>query len=539
MEFSAFANRKRRSLPLAALILVLFVVAVLVTSRDSEARRKAAATGTTTTTTQSLPSQFDVRGIHGVPKGTEARSPIDSQLKAIGALQSALGTTLKIQYNGLTATPRRMFVDGGYLTQPRSADAEIIARNFLRQWAGIFRFSEDDLSNLKLKSRATLPDTETTILLFEQQINNRSVYHGEVLVNVNRSGQIIDVGGESFPQMSVNNSFAITPAQAVSIAAAGVAVPGFSPQSMGATHVLAAYGDLQPKYSTATKFSRGGVFGDDIVVEEILFPLGDEARCAYKFSLTTPRFNNIMWQNIVDAESGVILRRASLTSSVGPSGGGTGVGRRGTFRPDVQDLVEANGNAAGAQGKVFDTAPSAITGVGGFGGSTRTGTNPGNYVYSSPTYGAESPLPTDANGLGFRNSLVTARNEDPLMFSTTASTFTHAQLPSVLSQVLRGFQMRYILRRLLRLAGSICRPDRAAQKSQSRIPIELQLAQSAIRWRQKPRHETSRLTLPMVMAINRSQLTPRLCLPVFRCPTAAFFLRSSSRNTPKAQRLCC
>jgi len=175
------------------------------------------------------------------------------------------------------------------------------------------------------------------------------------------------------------------------------------------------------------------------VVEQIIFPLGDQARCAYKFSLTTPRFNNTMWQNIVDAETGTVLRRVSLTSSVGPGGGGTGVGRRATFRPDVQDMLEANGSAAGAQGKVFDAAPTAITGTGGFGGSTRTGTNPGNYVYTSPTYGVENPLPTDANGRGFRNSLVQARNENPLMFATTPATFNQAQLPSLLSQVLRGF----------------------------------------------------------------------------------------------------
>jgi len=162
-----------------------------------------------------------------------------------------------VQYNGLTATPRHLFVEGGYLTPPRAADPEIIARDFLHQWNGIFRFSDEDLNNLKLKSRATLPDTETTILLFEQQVNNRPVYHGEVLVNVSRNGQIIDAGGESFPQLSVTNSFLISPAQAISSAAAGVAVTGFSPQSLGTSPVLATYGELPPQYLQATKFSRG------------------------------------------------------------------------------------------------------------------------------------------------------------------------------------------------------------------------------------------------------------------------------------------
>ena len=38
---------------------------------------------------------------------------------------------------------------------------------------------------------------------------------------------------------------------------------------------------------------------------------------------------------------GEVLRRISLTSSFGPRGGGQGTGRLATFRPDVQDRVEA------------------------------------------------------------------------------------------------------------------------------------------------------------------------------------------------------
>jgi hypothetical protein len=159
------------------------------------------------------PAQMDVRGPDGVPKGTDLRQPSEEQLKAIGSLESLAGAPLVIQYNGLTATPRHLFSHSGYLTPPSAAQPEVIAREFLNRWRGIWRFSDDDLQNLRLRSRATLADTGTTVLLFEQHVDGVGVYKGEVLVNVNQAGQIISVGNESFPQMTVTNSFALSPAR--------------------------------------------------------------------------------------------------------------------------------------------------------------------------------------------------------------------------------------------------------------------------------------------------------------------------------------
>lgn len=384
------------------------------------------------------PAEIDVRGAFGVPRGTQLRAPSGVQLKAIGALEGKVGATLQVQYNGLTATPRQLFSYGKYLTPPSGDAPETIARNFISQQRAIFRFSDEDINNLRLKSRATVPDMGTTILLFEQMSNGLSVYKGEVLVNVNRNGQIMSVGGESFPQMAVSDAFTLTPEQAIVAAATSLGVNGFAPQAQGTKKVLTTYGDLPRQYIDEARYSGNGVFTDDIVVTRVVFPLGDEGRPAYNFVLTTPQYSGIMWNNIVDAQTGAVLRRTSLTSFVGPPGGGQGVGRRSTFRPDVQNLVEGNNAGATAVGKVFDGVPSALSGVHQFGKSTRTGISP-NFIYTTPTYGLESPLPTDANGRGFRYSLVQARNEDPLKFPSTPTTFTQAQLPDMLGQVLRGF----------------------------------------------------------------------------------------------------
>jgi Zn-dependent metalloprotease len=203
------------------------------------------------------PPEKDVRGVHGVPKGTGLRVPTAAQIKALNLLQAAAATQLRIEYNGLTATPRHLFSYNGYLTPPSQDAPEAIARQFLSRWKSIFRFSEEDLNNLRLKSRATSPDMGTTILLYEQRVNNLPVYKGEVLVNVNRSGQILSVGSESYPQLRVTNSTSITPAAAVSAAAADLGINGFTPTPAGTSQVLTTYGDLTPQYTEGQKFTSG------------------------------------------------------------------------------------------------------------------------------------------------------------------------------------------------------------------------------------------------------------------------------------------
>ena len=364
---------------------------------------------------QARPAELDVRGPYGVPTGTAFRQPTTAQIKALASLEAVAGGLLVVQYNGLTATPRHVFSHGNYLSGPSSAPAETIARDFLAKWGAIWRFSDSDLQNLRLKSRATIPDTGTTIVLLEQQVDGVSVHKGEVLVNVTASGRVLSVGNENFPQMRVTNGFTSSPAQAVSAAAAGLGIGSFTPQSLGTTNVLRTYGDLPQEFVEGTRFSGGGVFSDEIVAHRVIFPLGDEGRAAYKFILTTPQYEGIMWENIVDASTGQVLRRISLTAF--QAGGGIGVGRRGTLRPDIQDRLEAQNLAGTAQGRVFDSYPTMLSGWRGFGRAQ----NPGD----TPTYAPETAT-TRAAGRGFKLSWALNKIENPLIY------------PPNFGQVLRG-----------------------------------------------------------------------------------------------------
>ncbi len=378
-----------------------------------------------------LPPQIDVRG--GTPRGLELRQPTAVQLRALTSLQNLTGTNLNIRYNGLTATPMFLGNPEGYLTAPSAAPPEQIARDFIRQWQEIFRFTDSNLDNLKLVSRAVSQEG-TTVMLFQQQANNLPVYHGEVLVNVSKSGQIISVGGDSFPRLNVTNAVTISPATAVSLAAGDLGVSGFTPVSLGATNILATYGSLAPEYAAGQKFDKN-VFSDDVSVQQIIFPLGDTGRIAYKFNLVTPQYHGIMWQNIVDAQTGTILKRTSLTSYFGEPGGGNTIPRKGTFRPDVQNALEANNAGGTAQGKVFDTMPVTLSKVGGTGRAVRTGTAPGNYMIARPAYDPDTVFTTP-----FRYGIVNPRYENPLPFlNPNTPQLPQPLTPSLLGQLTRGF----------------------------------------------------------------------------------------------------
>ena len=371
------------------------------------------------------------------------RTPNATQAKALRALQTAAGVPLAVRYNPLTGTPRALLSHGGYLTAPSAAEPDTIARDFLARWREVFRFSEADLQNLKIKSRSFIPDLGTSVIVYEQRQNGVPYFNGQVLVNINRAGRVMFVGSDSFPQMKITNVVAISAADAVSSAARDLGVPDFRPVSLGAAKVLAAYGDVKSEYLEGERFDGGGVFTDDIIVTRTIFPMGDTGREAYRFELTTPQYQGIVWENIVDAQTGEVLQRFSLTMfqqrngktstwrkgqpapRFGEVGGGQIDSRRSIFRPDLQDLVESFNPAGTAQGRVFDTQPTALSGR-----RTCSGNPPGTNCTSTtgtsfstantrstmpgdpPDYAPEST--TDRNlARGFRKSFVRARVEAP------------------------------------------------------------------------------------------------------------------------------
>ncbi|HYP51471.1 MAG TPA: hypothetical protein VEQ34_11055, partial [Pyrinomonadaceae bacterium] len=287
-SFPLLFDKQWRSLLVGLLVPCLVVVGLSITriTRAGEKGEVNSQNSLSPIDDPNFPREFDVRSVHGTPRetnlidtptATALPQPTAVQLRALKRLGNVLGLLkqvgpgvlevdadkLRVSYNGLTATPRHIFNRSGYLSEPSNLPAETIALNFINQNRALFRFNESDLNSFKLISRA-VSDTGTTTLVFNQQINGKTVYRGDVMVNVAKNGQIINVGGESYPNLTVANSQTISASQAVQNAAAALGVNNFSPQSLGSAQVLVTYGNLTPEYVAGEKFSRGSSFGNDI-----------------------------------------------------------------------------------------------------------------------------------------------------------------------------------------------------------------------------------------------------------------------------------
>jgi fungalysin/thermolysin propeptide len=292
-------NRQRVALSLSICVVVAGLLASALFTSTAQRTGKGL---------EQLPPELDVRVRGGVLSGRLPSGQVQSQSavaalslrpnaaqnKSVQSLEASARSPISVEYNPTTGTPRHLLATAGYLSAPSQEMPEKIARDFIDRWQGIYRFSDSDLQSLRLKSRTTLPDLGSTILLFEQQVGDVPVYKGEVLVNVNRDGNIINVGGDSYPQLTVTNGVSLSPAEAITAAAASLGIEGFVPRQTGTRKSPRSFGNLSPEFIDAPRFDKGGVFGDDIIVTHVLFPMGSEARHAYHFVLTTPQYRGIM-----------------------------------------------------------------------------------------------------------------------------------------------------------------------------------------------------------------------------------------------------
>ena len=369
-----------------------------------------------------LPAEVDLRIIESRPI-----APLASQLADLATLGD-----VKVHFSDRSGTPRFLFRRGGFLTLASHAAPESLARNFLSEHRSLYRFAQHDLDSLQLKSRAVLADG-TTVLLFEQTEKGLPIYEGSVLFTIAHDGRISSVGNENYPGLRIANDFGIAPAQAVQSAAMSLGIEGTSPAPAGSTRTLDTFGDLTPRWRSVALVDMGTP--EPIKVQRTLFPMGAAARSAYVFNLKSADLGGVMWSFVVDAGTGQVLLRTTLTrfATAGP--------RTASFRTDIQQALEQLNPERSASGRVFDAYPTVLSALYDWGESTRTGDSPANYVYTQPSYArdSETGLPY---GRGFKYHQFLSRLESGLPFANNPSpleTWTYAQLPEKMGQVQRPF----------------------------------------------------------------------------------------------------
>jgi uncharacterized protein (TIGR03437 family) len=171
--------------------------------------------------------------------------------------------------------PKLMLRDGKTLSSASNRDPDEIARNFLRDNAGVFSFAQSEIDQMRLDVRDVAP--EITHLTYNQTVNGIDVFQGQVKFTLSKTGEVIQVAsGEAAPGLTTST------------------VPRLRPE------------DAERAARTA---SRAGTAGKLLRAPElVIFPLdAATARLAYHLYLEVDAAQ--LYEVLVDAVDGKLLFR--------------------------------------------------------------------------------------------------------------------------------------------------------------------------------------------------------------------------------------
>jgi hypothetical protein len=233
----------------------------------------------------------DVRTADGGPTTLEER-------RARAALERSLGDEGIVSNDRVTGGARMVARTDGFLTGRRSAAPDSVALGYVRARPGVFGLEEADLDALRLTSRYRSPDG-VTHLAFTQTYLGIDAYDNVLLANLDENGRLLNIGGAAVSGLRVPS---IAPGidAGTALAAAKQEVRGALLPPPGATRGRGA--ERPTRFSSGDK-ARLTLFGD-----------GSTTRLAWRLQVTGE--HDYLYEVILDATSGEVLKRRSLTEFV-------------------------------------------------------------------------------------------------------------------------------------------------------------------------------------------------------------------------------
>ncbi len=215
---------------------------------------------------------------------------------------------LQLKWSSLTQTPSRVWSFSESLTPPVNADAEVVARSFLKDNNDLFQLGDAEVDSLKVARRYSTDHNGVTHVTLGQQINGIEVFQADLAVHVDRAGAVIAASGELMPGAArkVNLSRPMmTAAEALRRAAQDLDVE------------IAAQLNLRQPPSGADdrqQFDESAGFDRDVQARLVYFPLAtDQLRLAWEFILWMRETPDV-YLTVIDAERGSLLYRYNFTN---------------------------------------------------------------------------------------------------------------------------------------------------------------------------------------------------------------------------------
>lgn len=128
------------------------------------------------------------------------------QAEGLDALQRESKGGINVRWSSLTGAPSRISRHGNALTLPSKAPARAIANAFLGRYRQVFGLNAQDVKEMRFSREFVTRKNGVSHLTLQQSANGIDVFGGEIKINLDAQGRIINVSGEPVPNLlgSVN-----------------------------------------------------------------------------------------------------------------------------------------------------------------------------------------------------------------------------------------------------------------------------------------------------------------------------------------------
>ncbi len=233
--------------------------------------------------------------------------PTQAQLLATNQLIKSIGSGVKVQWNTMFGTPSSIMKAKGYLTEPKSGDAETIARQWLKNNAEVFGLTAKDIDSLQVTRNYKMPGTELQPVTFQQSFDGiQSIFGGRVIVAVNKTGQILSVTGNMTKAKDFKNEYALTATEALNKVVAL--------ESPGSTYTA----NLEGQKNGWDVFDGANVLPTKQYVKKAVFAKGNEIVPVYRVLHIAELEKGS--EVIIDAKTGERLYERSLAQHLNSEG---------------------------------------------------------------------------------------------------------------------------------------------------------------------------------------------------------------------------
>ncbi|WP_018348157.1 M36 family metallopeptidase [Longispora albida] len=216
----------------------------------------------------------------------------------LSALKSDLGVEGVVELDSLTGTFRQVSKLDGFLTGPSKAAPDAIALNYLRDHTSAFGLSASDINRMSLR-KVYVDVAGNSHLSFIQTVDGVPVFGNGYKAHVSKNGELISIDGSPLAALPAS-----LPAGKLTAATArDKAIANVGGQAKSSAVVKTA-GSSQQTTFASNEFAQKVVFqtvsGPRSAWETIIYPGKDES-----------------YTVVLDAETGAVLYRRSLTSHYG------------------------------------------------------------------------------------------------------------------------------------------------------------------------------------------------------------------------------